>query len=45
MTLARFAERYPSAIPLAELAVINQVAGPDALLPAGHLAKQVVAGN
>lgn len=45
MTLARFAERYPSAIPLAELAILNGVPGPEAVLPAQSLAKQVVAGN
>lgn len=45
MTLARFAERHPSAITLAELAVLNNVPGPDAVLPAQSLAKQVVRGN
>lgn len=45
MTVAQFAARYPSAVPVAELAVLNQAAGPDAVLPGGSLAKRVVAGN
>jgi predicted Zn-dependent protease len=45
MTLAEFNRRYPSAIPIAELAVINRVAGPDAVLPAGTEVKQVAAGS
>ncbi|HET6628887.1 MAG TPA: M48 family metalloprotease [Woeseiaceae bacterium] len=42
LTLAEFDERYPSTIPLDELAVINQVAGPDAVLEPGTLVKRVV---
>ncbi|HEX8362724.1 MAG TPA: M48 family metalloprotease [Longimicrobium sp.] len=42
MTLADFHRRYPSTIPVEELAIINQVAGPAATLPAGTLVKQVV---
>jgi predicted Zn-dependent protease len=45
MTLAQFNASYPSAVPMAELALLNQVAGPESVLPAGWLAKQVVAGN
>lgn len=45
MTLAQFNARYPSAVPMAELALLNQVAGPESVMPAGWLAKQVVAGN
>lgn len=44
MTLAEFNRRYPSAVPLAELALINQVAE-NATLPAGTLVKRVVAGT
>ena len=41
MTVAEFNRRYPSVIPLPELALINQVASENAVLPAG-LAKRVV---
>jgi predicted Zn-dependent protease len=42
-TLAEFTERYRSAVPAPELAVLNQVADPRATLPAGSLVKRVVA--
>jgi len=42
MTLAEFNRRYPSAIPIDELAIINQVAGGSSTLPAGALAKRIV---
>jgi predicted Zn-dependent protease len=45
MTLAEFARRYPSAIPLAELAVLNRTEQPEAVLPAGLLLKRVVPGD
>jgi predicted Zn-dependent protease len=45
MTLAEFNTRYPSAVPLPELAILNQVAGPETLLPAGSMIKRVVAGQ
>jgi predicted Zn-dependent protease len=41
MTLAEFNAQYPSVIPMAELALINQVPGPDAVLPANGLVKRV----
>ncbi len=40
MTLAQFNQRYPSVIPLAELAIINQV-DPNATIPAGRRLKRV----
>ncbi len=43
-TLTEFNRRNPSVIDLAELALINQVAGPDTTIPAGTLVKRVVAG-
>ncbi len=43
MTLAEFAERYPSTVDLATLALINGV-GEDATIPAGGLVKRVVGG-
>lgn len=42
MTLAEFNQRYPSTVRIEELAVINQVQGPGAVLPAGTLVKRVV---
>jgi predicted Zn-dependent protease len=44
MTLAQFQQRFPSVIPITELALINQVAGPDAQLAAGTSIKRVT-GN
>jgi predicted Zn-dependent protease len=43
MTLAQFNRTHPSAIPLSELALINQLSGPEALMPADFRAKRVVA--
>jgi len=45
MSLAQFAQRYPSAIPLAELAIVNQVEDPNAQLPSGALLKQIAGGR
>lgn len=45
MTLAEFNRRNPSSIPIAELALINALAGPDAIIPAGTRVKRVVAGQ
>jgi predicted Zn-dependent protease len=45
MTLAQFAQRYPSSIPLTELALVNQVEDPNTTLPAGTLVKQVAGGR
>ena len=45
MTLAEFAQRYPSTIPLAELAIVNQVEDPNKPIPAGTLVKQVTGGT
>lgn len=45
MSLAQFAQRYPSAISIAELAVVNQVEDPNAQIPAGTLLKQVAGGR
>jgi predicted Zn-dependent protease len=42
MTLGEFAERYPSVIPVDELAVINQVEGSDSRLDANAEVKRVV---
>ena len=42
MTVAEFASRYGSPIPIEELALINQVAGANAVLPAGSMVKRIV---
>jgi predicted Zn-dependent protease len=45
MSLAEFAQTYPSSIPIEELAVINQVQGPGSRLAAGTLVKRITGGN
>jgi predicted Zn-dependent protease len=42
MTLAEFGRAHPSAIPLRELAILNQVSDENARLEAGTLVKRVV---
>ncbi|MCC5867770.1 MAG: M48 family metalloprotease [Gammaproteobacteria bacterium] len=42
MTVAAFNSAYPSAIPIEQLALINQMAGPEAIMPARFQAKRVV---
>lgn len=42
MTLTEFQRRYPSTIPIEELAIINQVESPSTTLPAGSMVKRVV---
>lgn len=44
MTLAEFHRRYPTDVPLDELALINQVVGAETRLPAGMLVKTVTEG-
>lgn len=44
MTLAQFNQRYPSAVDLEELAVMNQLSGGGDVIPAGSLIKRVVQG-
>ena len=45
MSLTEFAQRYPSTIPVQELAILNQVEDPNAQLPAGTPVKQVGGGR
>ena len=45
MSLAEFAQRYPSTVPVAELAIVNQIEDPNKPLPAGTLVKQVSGGT
>jgi predicted Zn-dependent protease len=42
MSLSEFNQRYPSAISIEELALINQVEGAGSMMPAGTIAKRVV---
>ena len=44
MTLAQFNQRYPSTIPIAQLAIINQVEGANSTMASGSYGKQVVGG-
>lgn len=44
-TLAEFNGRYPSVVPLSELAIVNGVADGNAVLEAGSQVKRVVAGT
>jgi predicted Zn-dependent protease len=44
MTLEQFNSQYPSSIPLPELAIINEVQDPSAVLPAGQTVKRVLGG-
>jgi predicted Zn-dependent protease len=45
MTLAQFNQQFPSRAPIEELAIINQLAGTNATIPAGYMMKRVVAGS
>jgi predicted Zn-dependent protease len=44
LSLAQFAEAYPSSIPIGELAVINQLPGPASRIDAGTLVKRITGG-
>lgn len=44
MTLAQFNTRYPSVIPIDELALINQVEGANSTIPSGTSLKRIVRG-
>jgi predicted Zn-dependent protease len=45
MTLAQFHARFPSRIPVEEVARINALAGPAAQIPTGSRVKRVIAGS
>jgi predicted Zn-dependent protease len=45
MTLAQFNQQYPSTVSIEELAVINGVEGPDAVIPRGRIVKRVTGGR
>ena len=45
MTLEQFNSQYPSTAPVEQIAIINSLEGPDAVIPAGHIMKRVVGGR
>jgi predicted Zn-dependent protease len=45
MTLAQFNQQYPSSISIEELAVANELEGPDSVIPRGRTMKRVVGGR
>jgi predicted Zn-dependent protease len=45
MTLAQFNQQFPSRIPIEQLAIINQLAGPTSTVPANFQMKRVTAGS
>jgi predicted Zn-dependent protease len=45
MTLQQFNAQYPSSISIEELAIINELEGPDSVIPAGRIVKRVVGGR
>ena len=45
MTLQQFDQQYPSTIPVEELAIINQLEGPESVIPAGRMVKRVTGGT
>lgn len=44
MTLAEFNQRFPSVVPVEEIALINQLAGATATIPATYRMKRVIGG-
>ncbi|HSJ25263.1 MAG TPA: M48 family metalloprotease [Longimicrobiales bacterium] len=45
MTLAQFNQQYPSQVSMDHLAIINQLSGPNATIPANYAMKRVVTGS
>jgi predicted Zn-dependent protease len=45
MTLAQFNQQYPSTVSMEELAIINQLEGPESVVPRGRTLKRVVGGR
>jgi predicted Zn-dependent protease len=45
MTLEQFNQQYPSSIPIAELAIINELESPSTMIPVGRTVKRVVGGR
>jgi predicted Zn-dependent protease len=45
MTLEQFNQQYPSTIPIAELAIINELEGPSTVIPVGRTEQRVTGGR
>ncbi len=45
MTLAQFNQQYPSTATIEELAIINELEGPESVIPRGRVVKRVVGGR
>jgi hypothetical protein len=45
MSLEHFNSQYPSSIPIEQLAIINELEGPQSVIPAGQTVKRVVGGR
>jgi predicted Zn-dependent protease len=45
MTLTQFNQQYPSTIPIEQLAIINELEGPESVVPRGRTVKRVVGGR
>ena len=45
LTLEQFNSQYPSTIPIEELAIINELDGPQSVIPPGQTVKRVVGGR
>jgi predicted Zn-dependent protease len=45
MTLAQFNQEYPSTTGITELAIINELEGPESVIPRGRMVKRVVGGR
>ena len=45
MTLAQFNQTYPSTASIEELAIINELEGPESVIPRGRIVKRVVGGR
>jgi predicted Zn-dependent protease len=45
MTLAQFNQQYPSTVSIEQLAIINELAGPEVVVPRGRTLKRVVGGR
>jgi len=45
MTLAQFNQQYPSTTSIEELAIINELEGPESVIPRGRVVKRVVGGR
>ena len=45
MTLAEFNQQYPSTASIEELAIINELEGPESVIPRGRVVKRVVGGR